>query len=212
MPDVCVLFEDEHLLVVNKPAGVPSQPDPSGERSVLDHFPGTKLIHRLDQPVSGLLVLGKTAAATQRLSQAFQERSLTKRYLAVVYGTPAGEQKLEHHLVHDKKRNVSKAYDKPQKNSKPARLTYRIRQSGERSLLEVELHTGRHHQIRAQLAHIGHPIVNDAKYGGKRNRARGIALHAWRLELTHPVTGTVLNMEVLPASAFFQGFGLDSPP
>jgi len=212
LPDVCVLFEDEHFLAVHKPAGVPSQPDPSGEPSILDLFPGTQLIHRLDQPASGILLLGKSEVATQRLSQAFQEHRLTKLYLVVVQGVPAQEEgRLEHHLVHDKRKNISRAYDQPRKNSKRALLTYRVRAAGQRSLLEVELHTGRHHQIRAQLAHLGHPIVNDAKYKGKRNRAKGIALHAWRLELDHPVAQHKLTLEALPTSAFFQGFKIDSP-
>lgn len=197
MPDVSTVFEDERILVVNKPTGMPSQPDPSGETSVLDLFPGTWLVHRLDQPVSGLLVLGKTPAPV----------AFRKLYLAVVYRIPPPDRILTHHLVHDQRKNHTRVYDSPRKNSKEASLSYKIRHPGDRSLLEVELHTGRHHQIRAQLAHLGHPIVNDAKYGGKRNRARGIALHAWQIHLAEPD----VTIACPPTSAFFQPFKIDSP-
>lgn len=182
MPDACeVVYEDDRLIAVNKPVGVESQ-------GLVTAFPGTWLWHRLDQPVSGLLILGKTPAPME----------FRKFYLAVVYRSPPPDQTLINHLKHDQRHNITRVA----RDGKESSLTYTTIQAGDRSLLEIELHTGRHHQIRAQLSHLGHPIVNDAKYGGKRNRAKGIALHAYKVILPDR------ELIVLPTSAFFQPFTL----
>ncbi len=170
------------MIAVNKPVGVESQ-------GLVALFPGTWLWHRLDQPVSGLQLLGKTPTPIE----------FRKFYLAVVHLTPPPGHTLHNNLIHDKRRNISRVH----KDGKPSSLTYSITTPGQRSLIEIELHTGRHHQIRAQLAHLGHPIVNDAKYGGKRNRAKGIALHAYKVILPDR------ELTVPPSSAFFQPFKID---
>lgn len=199
-----ILYEDNHILIVNKPAGVLSQGDDTGDEPILDIakkyikkkykkegnvFLG--LPHRLDRPTSGILVLAKTSKALQRLSIMFSEGKIHKTYWAVVDKAPPKESEtITHYLIKDSEKNKSKAYDKEVKHSKKASLTYTlIGASRTYYLLEVELHTGRHHQIRAQLAKIGCHIKGDLKYGSKRsNEDGGISLHSRKIEFEHPVS------------------------
>ena len=200
-----ILFEDNHLLAVNKPSGAIVQGDQTGDTPITDlvkafikkrdQKPGNVYLglpHRLDRPTSGVLLLSKTSKALTRLNKMFQSKSdIQKTYWVVVDKKPSVlEQRLEHYMVRNTKQNKSYAYDNSRPDSKKAALTYRYLGSSQKfHLLEVDLHTGRHHQIRAQLAAIGLHIKGDLKYGASRsNRDGGIHLHARKLSFLHPVT------------------------
>lgn len=198
-----VLYEDNHLLAVAKRAGDIAQGDrtgdePLGERMKRfikrrDDKPGRVflgVVHRLDRPVSGVLLFAKTSKALERLNRTFRERRADKRYWAIVARRPdPPEGRLEDDLLKDGRRNKSRVVRKPGQDSRRAVTDYRLLASGERyHLLEVRPRTGRHHQIRVQLARIGCPIRGDLKYGAPRSNPDGsISLHARRLELEHPV-------------------------
>ncbi|MFH1983414.1 MAG: RluA family pseudouridine synthase [Pseudomonadota bacterium] len=197
-----VLYEDNHLLGLYKPAGLLVQGDRTGDPCLLDlgkswlkaryAKPGQVflgLVHRLDRPVAGVVLFARTSKAAARLSAQFRERRVTKDYLAVVHGrleTESGE--LAHHLVRD---GASSRVAEPDSDgAQAARLTYRrLGESFDRSLVAVSLHTGRRHQIRAQLAAIGHPILGDLRYGAPAPLPNAqIALLARHLGVTHPTT------------------------
>ncbi len=198
-----ILYEDNHLLVVNKRAGDLVQPDPSGTPALEDLIkafirqrdakPGEAflgVVHRVDRPVSGAVIFAKTSKALVRLNAMIKERRIEKTYWAITERAPAEKAGLlVHHVVRNGKNNTSRAYDAPQKESKEARLKYRLLGSSDRyHLLEVDLLTGRHHQIRAQLAAIGCHIKGDLKYGAARsNPDGGICLHSRRVRFSHPV-------------------------
>ena len=198
-----ILYEDNHLLIVNKRAGELVQPDPSGDPALEDQLkafirqrdakPGRVflgVVHRIDRPVSGVVIFAKTSKALARLNEMIKNREIAKYYWAITEARPqATEGSLRHYLVRDGKTNKSKVYDKEAAGSKEARLNYRLLAASDRYyLLEVELLTGRHHQIRAQLSKIGCPIRGDLKYGAARsNRDGSISLHARRVEFLHPV-------------------------
>jgi 23S rRNA pseudouridine1911/1915/1917 synthase len=195
-----VLYEDNHLLVLYKPAGLLTQGDDSGEANLLDlakawikarhQKPGRAfvgLVQRLDRPVAGVVVLARTSKAAARLSRQIRERQLRKVYLAVVEGRmPSGEAEMVHHL--ERRQKTVHIVSPPTPNSREARLSYRLlAASGGRSLLEIDLQTGRKHQIRVQLAHAGCPIVGDLRYGATAPlAARQIALLARQIGLAHP--------------------------
>lgn len=209
-----ILHEDNHLLVICKPAGMPSQGDASGDESVVawaerdlarrHNKPGkafVALLHRLDRPVGGVMALGKTSKGAARLSKQFQERSIEKHYLAVVQGAPPQPQgRLLHHVRKLEHKNIVRAHDKPVPDSKPAELSYKLlAQHTGRSLLQVELHTGRRHQIRVQLAAMGCVILGDVKYGKADFLPdKDIALWAYSLSLTHPTTKERLHVTAPP--------------
>lgn len=202
MIELPILYEDNHLLVVDKPAGMLAQADLSGDLDVLtlakqvikerDAKPGNVflgLVHRLDRPVSGVMALAKTSKAASRLSAQFRERETDKRYLAVVAGAPdpvRGE--LRHFLRKDRAERVTRVVES-EAEGKRALLRYEVLEHrGTRSLLRVQLVTGLPHQIRVQLSAAGHPIVGDRKYGSSEPLVRGVvALHAESLALRHPV-------------------------
>lgn len=197
-----ILFEDNHLLVINKPAGMLSQGDNTGDLSVLevcknmikhrDKKPGSVYLglpHRLDRPTSGVMVLAKTSKALTRLNKQFAEKGTQKIYWAIVSGTPkASPTRLVHFLVRKPAQNKSYAHKKEVPNSKIATLIYTKKKAFDRySLIEIELLSGRHHQIRAQLSAEGLTIKGDLKYGASRpNRDGSIHLHAKKLTLSHP--------------------------
>ncbi len=199
-----VLFEDNHLIAVNKLSSEIVQGDETGDRTLAEDVksylkevyskPGNVFLgipHRLDRPSSGAVLFTKTDKALSRISVMFKERRIRKIYWAVFDSTPPEtEGELVHHLVRDSSKNKSFAYDKKRGDSKEARLTYRlIGATKNYFLVEIELITGRHHQIRAQFAKAGCRIKGDLKYGSPRsNRGGGIHLHARRLEFIHPVT------------------------
>ena len=223
-PVVCdILYEDNHLIAVNKPFGVPVQPDESGDKSLLDYIkdyikdeynkPGEVflgLIHRLDRPVSGVVVFAKTSKALTRMNDLFRTREVQKIYWALTKNKPPEEaQTLTHYLIKDHQKNSSKAYNKEKKGSKKATLEYQFKgRLGEKFLLEVLLHSGRHHQIRVQLAKIGLNIIGDFRYGYRRpNKDRSICLHARRLTFIHPVKKEEIEIIAdLPHNSFWQDF------
>ncbi len=157
------------------------------------------VVHRLDRPVSGVVLFAKTSKALPRLNKMFAEhQDVRKTYLAIVGSKPPKqEDTLVHWLTRNEKQNTARAYDREVPGSKKAILDYRLVAQSERYfLLEIELHTGRHHQIRCQLAKIGCPVKGDLKYGASRSNPDGsISLHAWRLSLEHPVSHIQLNIE-----------------
>lgn len=201
-----IIYEDNHLLVLNKPAGLLTQPSGTTQDSLeaqgkqfiktRDHKPGNVFLeaaHRLDRPVSGIVLFAKTSKALSRLQQAIRERHCEKTYLALVEGAPPKpEATLEHTLLH----THHKAEVHP--DGKPAILNYKALKSTKNStLLEIQLITGRYHQIRAQLAVIGCPILGDTKYGST-HPSKTIALHHTRLTISHPTTKEELIFESPP--------------
>ena len=202
MQEPLILWEDNHLLIVSKPAGMLVQGDITGDRCLKDwaeedvarrfRKPGKAFIglpHRLDRPTSGLVVLAKTSKPLAPMNAVFSGRDIQKTYWAIVEGhvdPPNG--RLVHHLVRDGKTKKSFVSQRP--DAQEAILRYQILEKGDRySLVEIDLETGRHHQIRVQLQAIGHPIKGDLKYGSKRsNPDGGIHLHARRISFIHPVS------------------------
>jgi RluA family pseudouridine synthase len=195
-----IRYIDNHLLVLNKPAGVLVQGDRTGD---LDLHTAAKeeigrrfskpggvylgLVHRLDRPTSGLLVFARTSKAASRLSQAFRNRTIEKRYLAIVEGITADHDHLVDWLVRKRKRVKVCSENEP--DAQFAELSFRtIETAGEHSLVEITLMTGRKHQIRVQFAARGHPVVGDFRYGSRQTfDGRNLALHASVLKLKHPV-------------------------
>lgn len=210
------LFEDNHLLVLNKPAGVLTQPSGTEQDSLeqqakawikqVHHKPGNvflEAVHRLDKPVSGVVVFGKTSKALSRLNTSIRTKQMRKIYWAWVEGVISSDEgSLEHFLLHDDFH--AKVVPSHHPEGKVARLNYRVLQRAkERTLLEIELITGRYHQIRLQLSAINHPIWGDRKYGGKQPYVPdAIALHHRCLELTHPISQAWLTFEAPPPAAF----------
>ncbi|MDR2936361.1 MAG: RNA pseudouridine synthase [Rikenellaceae bacterium] len=198
-----ILYEDNHLMVVNKRAGELVQPDRQGTSAledevkiflrIRDNKPGQVflgVVHRVDRPVSGAVLFAKTSKALARLNEMMKERDFRKTYWAITEKSPEPvEGTLAHHIVRDGKTNRSRCVPKPTAESKEARLNYRLIGTSDRySLIEIELLTGRHHQIRCQLSRMGWPIKGDLKYGASRSNTNGgIALHARSLEFVHPV-------------------------
>ena len=220
-----ILYEDNHLLVVNKHCGDLVQPDPSGESALEDQIkayikrrdakPGAVflgVVHRIDRPVSGAVLFAKTSKALVRLNEMIREGRIGKYYWAVTERVPEPKEgELRHYILRDGKTNRSKAFAAPRGDAKEARLRYRTLGASTRyTLVEVELLTGRHHQIRAQLAAAGCPIKGDLKYGARRsNPDGGISLHSRRMEFVHPVSREPLTVTApVPAGdnlwAYFQ--------
>ena len=211
-----IIYEDNHILAVNKPAGLLVQGDRSGDDCVLDLMkeylrirdakPGNVFLglpHRLDRPTSGVVALAKTSKALSRMAAVFRERETEKIYWAVVVSRPRQDEgELTDWLIKDGKNNVSRRVKLETPGAKEARLRYRLLGASERYwLLEVELITGRHHQIRVQLSGIGCSIKGDLKYGARRsNRDGGIHLHARSLAMRHPVRGELLKLVADPPS------------
>lgn len=220
-----VLFEDETIIVCYKPSGVPTQTAKLGAPdmvSMLKNYlykqekeePYVAVVHRLDQPVEGLLVFAKTPAAAKELSRRVQQGGgFGKYYKAVVNGTFATwEGVLEDYLVKDGKTNTSRVCNASEKGAKKAILHYEVLDTYEnaRSLMRIKLETGRHHQIRVQMANFGHPIVGDTKYGKQEpmagNAWRQIALCAYRLELIHPKTKQKMEFQIEPEGEEFKKY------
>lgn len=194
------LFQDEFLVLVDKPPGIPVQPDRTGDVSLMQlmqaQFPGVILgsPHRLDRPVSGLTLFTLSAPALRAMDTLFREKHVEKIYLAIVEGKTATKGELDHRLSHaggTRKAKVTEA-----DGDSNARLRFTTRAVGERfSLLEVVPEGGAFHQIRAQLGAAGHPIKGDVKYGARRGEPdRSIALHAWRMRFIHPITGKTMDI------------------
>jgi 23S rRNA pseudouridine1911/1915/1917 synthase len=218
-----ILYEDNHLIAVFKKSSDLSQGDKTGDESLDvavkryiarkynkpgDVFLG--VVHRLDRPVSGIMLYARTSKSLERMNEIFRERTVKKIYWAVVKERPPEDEgTLTHFIKKNEVQNKSYVYDSEVKGSKEARLTYRILARSERYyLLEVELHTGRHHQIRAQLSAIGCPIKGDLKYGYPRSNEDGsISLLARRLEFIHPVKKEAVSVVApLPEGDIWKAF------
>ena len=205
-----IVFEDNHLLVINKKTGQLVQGDKTGDSSLLDLIkdfikkrdqkPGNVflgLVHRIDRPTSGLVIYAKTSKALTRLTQMVKNREIRKTYWAVVPKEMIPHsQRLIHYLQKNEKTNKATVFIRPTDNAKESVLNYEVVKTLDNfQLLEIDLETGRHHQIRAQLSKIGVPIKGDLKYGAARsNSDGGIHLHARKLEFVHPVTSQKLEL------------------
>lgn len=206
-----ILYEDNHLIVVNKAVGEIVQGDKTGDEPLVETLKGyikekynkpgavfCGVTHRLDRPVSGVVVFARTSKALERMNKLFAEHTdIRKTYWAIVCGKPTDEKgTLENWLVRNEKQNKSYAYDKERPNAKRAILDYEVLVYGDRyTLLSIILRTGRHHQIRCQLAAAGMPIKGDLKYGAPRsNPDGGISLHARSIEFEHPVSHEIVSV------------------
>ena len=198
-----IIYEDESLIVLNKPPGVPSQPDKTGDSSMVDiarekfNAP-LHLLNRLDRPVSGLIHLTKGEASTKLFSELWISGTVHKTYLAAVLRGEFPENgKLENYLKRDGRVNKSYVCNKDTSGAKLAQLEYEvIANTDNYSILKISLITGRHHQIRVQLSAAGMPVKGDVKYGFRRsNKDRSIHVHAWKTELVHPISKKKLNFE-----------------
>jgi RluA family pseudouridine synthase len=206
-----LLYEDNHLLVVNKPAGMLTQGDATGDLDLLTAAklylkekhdkPGNVflgLVHRLDRPVSGAMVFARTSKAASRLSRQFRKRTVEKRYLAIVEGKLDGNGVLVDYLRKDHR--IVRIVDAQHPQGARAELSYEtLAQENQTSLVEVQLATGRPHQIRVQLANLGHPVVGDFRYGARTELdGRNLALHSYRLQIEHPTKGEPMTWQVEP--------------
>ncbi len=205
-----ILYEDNHIIIANKAAGEIVQADKTGDRTLCDEVkayikekyakPGAVFLgipHRLDRPVSGICVFARTSKALTRLNEMFRKSEVKKTYHAIVGNCPKQpEAELVHYLTRNEKQNKAYAFEQETTGSKRAVLDYKvIGQSDRYTLVEVNLHTGRHHQIRCQLAAIGCPIKGDLKYGAPRSNPDGsICLHAVHIEFEHPVSHKLISV------------------
>lgn len=218
-----VVFEDNHLLIVNKPAGVLVQGDETGDTPLVDiakkyiekkyNKPGDAflgVVHRLDRPVSGVVVFARTSKALERMNALFRNKETRKTYLAVLTGKPAKlHETLVHWLEKDEKKNKTTAYKRETPQGQRSELSYSIiGNHGNHYLAEVNPITGRSHQIRVQMASTGFPIAGDLKYGAETPlEDASIALHARRLEFIHPVKKEMMVVEApLPATNVWNPF------
>ena len=206
-----VIYEDNHVIVVNKPQGIPSQADKTGDLDMLTmvkqylkekyNKPGEAyvgLVHRLDRSTAGLMIFAKTSKAASRLSNYIREGNFKKEYLAVVCKKlDIGKTEvLEDYLLKNERTNTSRVVNECTKGAKKAKLEYTvIGNIEEYSYLRVKLYTGRHHQIRVQMSHIGCPLYGDIKYGGPKGK---LALFATHLETYHPTRDEILSFDLLP--------------
>ncbi len=214
MQNLKVIYEDNHIIVVEKTPNIPSQSDKTGDIDMLTivkqyikekyNKPGNVylgLVHRLDRPVGGIMIFAKTSKAASRLSNQVREKVFKKEYLAVVDGKIAIRSgTLENYLYKDERNNISKVVSKDKKNAKLAKLDYKVITYNEvknLSLLKINLHTGRHHQIRVQLSHFNHSIFGDQKYG-TRGQGKQIALWAYKLTIEHPISKEKMTFTDLP--------------
>lgn len=218
-----ILYEDNHIIIVNKTTSEIVQGDKTGDTPLSEllkqwlkekyNKPGNVFVgvtHRLDRPVSGIVVFAKTSKALSRLNDMFRLGEIKKSYWAIVQNNPPKQQEeITHFLVRNEKQNKSYAYDVPRANAKKATLSYSVIAKSDRyNLLEIDLKTGRHHQIRCQLAQIGCPIKGDLKYGAKRsNPDGGISLHARHIYFVHPVSQKTIDITApVPNNTLWKAF------
>ena len=211
VPQMQILYEDNHIIVVSKTSGEIVQGDKTGDKTLCDSVkeyikekyakPGNVFLgiaHRLDRPVSGIVIFAKTSKALSRLNNMFRDGEVHKLYWAITQNMPQKEEDtLTHWIVRNEKQNKSYAYDREKPGSKKAMLHYKVISSTDNyTLLAVDLMTGRHHQIRCQLSAIGCPIKGDLKYGSRRSNNDGsISLHARKVEFVHPVSKQPMCIE-----------------
>lgn len=205
-----VVYEDNHIIIVNKTCREIVQGDKTGDKPLSEivkewlkekyNKPGNVFVgvtHRLDRPVSGLVILAKTSKALSRLNEMFRKGDIRKTYWAIVKNAPEQPQAtLVHYMTRNEKNNKSTAHSTPREGRQRAELDYRLIATGDNyRLLEIDLKTGRHHQIRCQLSKIGCPIKGDLKYGAERsNPDGGISLHARRVTFEHPVSHNIIDV------------------
>ncbi len=231
-----IVFEDESIIVAYKPAGIATQTARLGQQDMVSELknylsgkpdnkgkgePYLGLVHRLDQPVAGILVFAKTKQAAAALSRQITEGAFHKYYYSVIYGRPEKERcRLEDYLYKDKKTNISVAVKKDFPGAKKAVLDYKLIKTlmilevlQEASLMEIELFTGRHHQIRVQMANAGMPLLGDSKYGTAEDKQlcreiglKNVALCAYKLLFRHPETGKEMSFTRLPEDEIFLPF------
>lgn len=222
MDEKIILYEDKEILVCHKPAGLAVQNARIGTmdlESALKNYLAAKnsgtvpylgVVHRLDQPVEGVLVFAKTPAAAKELSRQMTTGQMGKHYLAVTSGRPANpEGVLEDYLKKDGRTNTSSVVNAKTPGAKKARLSYRLlkeSQENNRYLMEITLETGRHHQIRVQMAHAGMPLVGDRKYNPKAHEETSLGLCSCRLEFVHPKSAEKMEFQVEPKGSAFQTF------
>lgn len=214
MQNLHVIYEDNHIIVVEKPVNIPSQGDKTGDKDMLTiikeyikekyNKPGDVylgLVHRLDRPVGGVMVFAKTSKAASRLSEQVRIKEFKKTYLVIVNGKfDKNKGILEDYLLKNEKNNMSKVVKEETKNSKYAELDYEVLKYDKEqnlSVLKIDLHTGRHHQIRVQLASRDHAIYGDQKYG-ERGQRQQICLFAYSLTIEHPISKEEMTFKVLP--------------
>ncbi len=214
MNNLKIIYEDNHIIVVEKLPNIPSQADKTGDVDMLTlvkqyikekyNKPGNVylgLVHRLDRPVGGIMIFAKTSKAASRLSNQVREKVFKKKYLAVVDGKFENEKgTLEDFLYKDERNNISKVVKKEKKNAKLAKLDYEVLKYNEikdLSLVKINLYTGRHHQIRVQLSNFGHSIFGDQKYG-TRGKGKQIALWDYEITIEHPITKEIVIFKDLP--------------
>jgi 23S rRNA pseudouridine1911/1915/1917 synthase len=221
-----VVYEDNHIIIVSKESGEIVQGDKTGDTPLSEQVkayikekyakPGEVflgVVHRLDRPVAGLVVFARTSKALARMNDMFRNNEVHKTYWAITQERPKElEGTLTHWLVRNEKQNKSYAYDRERPHSKKAILTYKVIGASDRyTLVEVNLLTGRHHQIRCQLAKMGCPIKGDLKYGSPRSNPDGsICLHARRVTFVHPVSKEVIDITApLPPGNLWNGFDME---
>ncbi len=214
MEPLKILYEDNHIIVVVKPVNVPSQADKTGDEDMLTlikkyikekyNKPGEVylgLVHRLDRPTGGVMVFAKTSKSASRLSEQIRENKMHKKYLCIVDGKLEKEKgTFKDYLLKNEKTNTSKVVKEGTKNAKEAILDYEVVKYNEEinlSVIKVDLHTGRHHQIRVQFASRGHSLSGDQKYG-TRGRGKQLALWAYSLSFIHPTQKKEMNFEAFP--------------
>jgi len=213
MKEIKVVYEDNHVIVVIKPSGIPSQADKSGDVDMLSlvkeyikekyNKPGAVylgLVHRLDRMTSGLMVFAKTSKAASRLSNSIREGDFKKEYLAAVNGELKNGGKLENYLYKDERTNISSVVNEAKKNAKLASLEYKVvgttlYKEKIYTYVRIKLYTGRHHQIRVQFSHIAHPLFGDVKYGGIKG---DLALIACNLKFIHPTKDEIMEFKYMP--------------
>ncbi len=212
--DLKVIYEDNHIIVVEKPVNIPSQGDKTGDVDMLTiikeylkekyNKPGNVylgLIHRLDRPVGGVMVFAKTSKAAARLSEQVRDKVFKKKYLVIANGKFDKETGvLSDYLLKNERKNMSRVVPEGTKNSKYAELDYEVLKYDEElnlSVLKINLHTGRHHQIRVQLSSRNHSIYGDQKYGG-RGHGKQICLWAYELTINHPITKEEMTFKSIP--------------
>lgn len=208
-----IIFSDEFLVAVNKPSSVAVQPDKTGDVSLMDLLKenlGSEvfLVHRLDRPVSGLVLFARTQEAAARMGEIFQKREADKTYVAFVSGKlPEEKGTLIHYFRKNEGKNKSYAQTVPAPGLVKGELSYKTLVATDRYTgLEIQLITGRHHQIRAQLSAVGCPVKGDVKYGARRaNQDRSVHLHAWKISFEHPFSRQMLQLLApLPQEVLFQ--------
>lgn len=212
-----IIYEDSDIILVHKPASVATQTKRLGQQdmeSLLKNYRAKKgeppqiwVVHRLDQPVEGVMVFAKNQKAAGDLSKQVQQHIIGKYYYAVSAHEPKEKSTvLEDYLLTDKKINLTKVVAADVKDAKKAKLEYEVVETKEnKTLIRVKLHTGRQHQIRVQLAHMGCPLIGDGKYGEGQSRDR-LALCSYRLEFLHPATRKEMQFEIAPQGAVFSDF------